>query len=175
MVEFTRRDVEDLEDAAGFLAGVREGEGFPTSSWNHHQATIGAILQKMRTAGQEVSGVVGLYHRASISDDRSRLTYVASMPRAMQSADGECDRVYAYTQNYDSSWSKPPRGGIVVRSPNPIVNGQELGHRSTSIGDVIQINLKFFQVASVGFTEIDIIKFSLDLKAGERAKEGVAS
>lgn len=71
------------------------------------------------------------------------------------------DLAYAHTQNIGGSWSRGPtldgernpdyNAGVAVLAPLPTHDGRTYGIRSTSVGDILEVNALFFQVASIGF------------------------
>jgi hypothetical protein len=64
------------------------------------------------------------------------------------------DFAYRVTNNIDSSWSMQPDTRVTVKQPLSSRNGQTVGHRSTSIGDVLVQEGKRNVVSLFGFTEV---------------------
>jgi hypothetical protein len=71
----------------------------------------------------------------------------------------QLEYAYRWTQNIMDSWSKnmPGDGNDRVTLMQPLhvdENGQEWGHRSTSMGDQMLVGTTKYRVAAVGFEPI---------------------
>jgi hypothetical protein len=71
----------------------------------------------------------------------------------------QLEYAYRWTQNIMDSWSKnmPGDGNDRVTLMQPLhvdENGQEWGHRSTSMGDQMLLGTTKYRVAAVGFEPI---------------------
>ena len=71
----------------------------------------------------------------------------------------QLEYAYRWTQNIMDSWSKKMPGDgndrVTLMAPLHVdENGQEWGHRSTSMGDHMLVGTTKYRVAAVGFEEI---------------------
>tara|TARA_E500000081_G_C6028234_1_gene303419 strand:+ start:211 stop:537 length:327 start_codon:yes stop_codon:yes gene_type:complete len=71
-----------------------------------------------------------------------------------------CEYAYRWTQNIMDSWSmKGEADGNnrveVVKALHTDASGKQWGHRSTSMGDHMQAMGKTYEVASIGFREVE--------------------
>jgi len=77
----------------------------------------------------------------------------------MAQSDGDSlSMAYRITQNgvdYDS-WSMDDIPGLKVMTPCRVRGGRVLGHRSTSVGDILENNQGRWIVASFGFLPLDM-------------------
>ena len=79
------------------------------------------------------------------------------------------DEAYYMTQNLQGSWSKGPeitwdgqtmrngdyRPEVTVMAPLPVHGGKTYGLRSTSVGDLIEVEGVTYKVAPCGFTKLE--------------------
>jgi hypothetical protein len=68
----------------------------------------------------------------------------------------DMDHAYQVTNNIDSSWSLSPAPGVTVLGTLPVHDGKTYGYRSSSVGDVLQVDGPAFVIAPVGFLPLPV-------------------
>ena len=72
---------------------------------------------------------------------------------------GALEYAYRYTNNIDGSWSKKigsdSNDNVVVLSRLPIINGEQYGLRSSSIGDIFVVNGEEHKISMLGFQKLE--------------------
>ena len=100
-------------------------------------------------------------------EDSPRTVAFVNVPEAFTTNDA-LEYAYRKTNNIDGSWSKPQsfefKGkvydnpdyspDVTVMAPLEVVDGEEYGLRSTSMGDQMLFGTKKYKVAAFGFEEI---------------------
>jgi hypothetical protein len=76
--------------------------------------------------------------------------------------DGDLNDAYHLTQNIDDAWAHTDNPKVRFNAP-PGFSPEDCGARSTSVGDVMEMDGVFYVVASVGFDVLD--DYSIPVKA----------
>ena len=102
-----------------------------------------------------MSSVVVLHH---VACENLREFPIAVVDCGDRTGSKALEYAYEVTQNIDESWSidgVEKYFDIKLLYPNEIINGVEIGHRSTSIGDRMILDNQKFEVAAQGFERIE--------------------
>ncbi len=104
-----------------------------------------------------------------LHEEDGKFVHVANINLGdFQGIDEALERAWALSQNIEGSWSKGPvlvwegqsmpnndyDPGIEVIAPLPMHQGREYGHRSSSVGDVFEIEGRKFVAEGFGFKEL---------------------
>ena len=102
---------------------------------------------------------------AAFGDTPHTVAFVDADPS--MSLSEKLEYAYRWTNNVMGSWSikkeffddGEPNGdfnpNVTVMKPTEVIDGQEWGHRSTSVGDQMLVGNKKYVVASFGFESLE--------------------
>lgn len=68
--------------------------------------------------------------------------------------DGDLNDAFSLTQNIEDAWAHTDNPKVRFNAPAGF-SPKDCGARSTSVGDVMELDGKFYLVASVGFKELE--------------------
>ena len=108
---------------------------------------------------------VAVIHTA-FEDKPSTVAFV-EVPNDAETLIDKLEYAYRWTNNVMGSWSikkkvfdnGEPNGdfnpNVTVMKPTEVIDGQEWGHRSTSVGDQMLVGNKKYVVAPLGFETLE--------------------
>jgi hypothetical protein len=108
--------------------------------------------------------IVSIYHREQFGDCQSPLVHVADISiEADMDVYDALEHAYARSQNIEGSWSRGPvingqqnldfDANIKRIAPLPVHDGRVYGLRSSSVGDVLCLDGRAYDVAGFGFKD----------------------
>jgi len=166
-LEFGQAKLTDIEGAKEFLQNMDDDPSKIDRALEAAEIYEGKIWEK--EAAMDKSSAIKVYHNPKPSFDSDvtiadvdKYTLVATV------ATDNLDEAYDLTQNKRGSWSKGESyewegmtvenadysPAINVETELPIQSGKLYGLRSTSMGDILELNGKFYVVDVIGFEEL---------------------